>query len=67
MTGQTILYAHGPVPQLDTVSLDQSHGPALVDAEAQLEMYRALLARMEAVALEPSASRELIHKLTHDL
>ncbi|MBT2398391.1 helix-turn-helix transcriptional regulator [Streptomyces sp. ISL-100] len=66
-SGQTILYAYGPAPQLDTVSLDQSHGPALVDAEAQLEMYRVLLARMEAVALGPSASRDLIHNLTHDL
>ena len=28
-SGQSILYVHGPVPQLDTVHLDQSHGPAL--------------------------------------
>ncbi|WP_443031270.1 hypothetical protein [Streptomyces sp. 3214.6] len=45
------------MPQLDTVSLDQSHVPALLDAEAQLEMYRILLDRMERVALEPSKLR----------
>lgn len=26
-SGQAIYYAYGAVPQLDTVSLDQSHGP----------------------------------------
>ncbi|WP_426569301.1 helix-turn-helix domain-containing protein [Streptomyces canus] len=66
-SGQNIHYASGPVPQLDTVSLDQSHGPVLVDAEAQLEMYRILLDRMEQVALEPSKSRDFIHGLIHDL
>lgn len=66
-SGQNIHYASGPVPQLDTVSLDQSHGPALLDAEAQLGMYRILLDRMERVALEPSKSRDFIHDLIHDL
>jgi len=65
--GQNIHYLYGPVPQLDTVSLDQSHGPVLVDAEAQLEMYRILLNRMEQVALEPSKSRDFVHNLIHDL
>ncbi|MFD9440950.1 Scr1 family TA system antitoxin-like transcriptional regulator [Streptomyces sp. NPDC060006] len=58
---------HGPVPQLDTVSLDQSHGPALVDAEAQLHMYRVLLDRMEAVALPPERSRDFIHTIAQGL
>ncbi|MFD5265441.1 Scr1 family TA system antitoxin-like transcriptional regulator [Streptomyces sp. NPDC058335] len=44
-SGQNVHYASGPVARLDTVSLDQSHGPVLVDAEAQLEMYRILLDR----------------------
>ncbi|MCX4973630.1 helix-turn-helix transcriptional regulator [Streptomyces sp. NBC_00620] len=66
-SGQTILYVYGPVSQLDTVSLDQSHGPALVDAEAQLQMYRVLLDRMESVALPPEKSRDFIHTITQDL
>ncbi|GGT61273.1 transcriptional regulator [Streptomyces atratus] len=65
-SGQTILYVHGSVPRLDTVSLDQSHGPVLVDAEAELEAYRLLLARMAAVALTPDKSRDFIHSLIAD-
>ncbi|MGW2085592.1 hypothetical protein [Streptomyces sp. NPDC001880] len=41
-------------------------GPALVDAEAELEAYRLLLARMEAVALTPDESRDFIHSLIAD-
>lgn len=66
-SGQSILYAHGPVSQLDTVHLDQSHGSALIDAEAQLDKYRVLLERMEATALTPNASRDLIHAIVQDL
>lgn len=66
-SGQNIHYASGPVPQLDTVSLDQSHGPVLVDAEAELEMYRILLDRMQRVAMAPSKSRDFIHALIQDL
>ncbi|MET8132144.1 MULTISPECIES: helix-turn-helix transcriptional regulator [unclassified Streptomyces] len=66
-SGQSILYAHGAVPQLDTVHLDQSHGSALLDAEAQLDKYRVLLERMTDVALGPHASREFIHDIAQDL
>lgn len=66
-SGQSIFYSRGPVPQLDTVRLDQSHGPVFLDAEAQLDMYRALLDRMESLALTPAPSRDVIHKLLRDL
>lgn len=66
-SGQTILYVHGLVPRLDTVSLDQSHGPALVDAEAELDTYRVLLTRMASVALPPPESRDFIHSLANNL
>ncbi len=66
-SGQSIYYAHGPVPQLDTVHLDQSHGIAFLDAEAQLHKYRTLFARMEAVALPPEKSRDLIHHVMREL
>ncbi|MFF3330473.1 helix-turn-helix domain-containing protein [Streptomyces sp. NPDC002888] len=62
-SGQTFLHLHGPVPRLDTVSLDQSHGPALVEAEAELDTYRSLLQRMESVALPPEKTRDFIHSL----
>lgn len=66
-SGQSIYYSQGPVPQLDTVNLDQSHGPVFLDSEAQLDKYRVLLNRMEASALSPSESRDLIHKVIQDL
>ncbi|MFF4420637.1 helix-turn-helix transcriptional regulator [Streptomyces sp. NPDC001549] len=66
-SGQSIYYVHGPVPQLDTVHLDQSHGPALVDAEAQLAKYRLLLDRMEGAALECGKSRAFIHSILRAL
>jgi transcriptional regulator with XRE-family HTH domain len=66
-SGQSIFYSNGSVPQLDTVHLDQSHGPVFLDAEAQLQMYRTLLDRMESAALDPEPSRDFIHKLIHDL
>lgn len=66
-SGQTFLYMHGAVPQLDTVSLDQSHGPALVDAEAQLNTYRELLKRMKSVALAPEQSRTFLYEMATEL
>ncbi|MFD9332009.1 helix-turn-helix domain-containing protein [Streptomyces sp. NPDC060065] len=66
-SGQSIYYAEGPVPQLDTVNLDQSHGPVFLDAEAQLNKYRVLLDRMEAAALTPEESQDFIHNVTKDL
>lgn len=66
-SGQTFLFIHGPVPRLDTISLDQSHGPALVDAEAELDTYRNLLHRMQSVALAPEKTRDFIHNLSTEL
>ncbi|GGR44126.1 helix-turn-helix domain-containing protein [Streptomyces aurantiogriseus] len=66
-SGQSIHYAHGPVPQLDTVYLDQAHGLAFLDAEAQLHKYRTLFDRIEAVALPPEKTRDLIHHVMREL
>ncbi|WP_164419500.1 helix-turn-helix domain-containing protein [Streptomyces salinarius] len=61
-SGQSIFYSAGPVQQLDTVHLDQSHGPVFLHAAAQLDKYRVLLDRTEAKALSPADSRDLIHR-----
>lgn len=66
-SGQSIYYAHGPVPQLDTVHLDQSHGLAFLDAEAQLHKYRTLFDRIEAVALPTEKTQNLIHTVMREL
>ncbi|ORT61117.1 helix-turn-helix transcriptional regulator [Streptomyces sp. CB03238] len=65
--GQTVLYAEGPVPQLDTVQVDNSHGPDFLHGEAQLAKYRAHLDWMENIALSPEGSRDLIHKIARQL
>ncbi|MEH0544527.1 Scr1 family TA system antitoxin-like transcriptional regulator [Streptomyces sp. B21-105] len=39
--GHAVLYAHGAVPQLDTVQLDSAHGGEFTHAKAQLAKCRA--------------------------
>ncbi|MGO4461015.1 helix-turn-helix domain-containing protein [Streptomyces sp. M-16] len=66
-SGQSIYYAHGPVPQLDTVHLDQSHGLSFLDAESQLAKYRTLFERLETIALSPARTRQMIHAIARNL
>ncbi|MCP3765391.1 helix-turn-helix domain-containing protein [Streptomyces sp. MAR25Y5] len=65
--GSAMIYAGGATPVLDTVVRDGPHGTAFVDAEAQLQRFRKLFRKMEAVALEPECSRAFIHRLTKEL
>lgn len=58
-----MLYAGGPLPQLDTVLMDTPHGGALVDAEAQLSRCRGILRKVEEAALGVIQSRDFIHRL----
>ncbi|WP_436845559.1 DUF5753 domain-containing protein [Streptomyces canus] len=52
---------------LDTAQLDQFHGPVLLNAEALLTKYRNLLDIVEATALGPEKSRDLIHSIAQNL
>lgn len=63
VAGHGVDYFHGPVPQLDTVALDTAHGNALIDAKPRLERYSLALDRMQDVALDPRASRDLINRI----
>lgn len=65
--GQTVLYAEGPTVQLDTVQVDNSHGPDFLHAEAQLAKYRAHFELMEKLALPPGASRDFIRAVARQL
>lgn len=65
--GQTVLYAEGPVPQLDTVQIDSSHGPDFLHADGQLAKYRAQLDWSEELALSPERSRDLIREIARQL
>lgn len=66
-SGQTINYVHGPVPQLDTVQLDQSHGAAFVDGADELAQYRAIFSRLQSLALDREESRKFILKVARGL
>ncbi|MCQ6554048.1 helix-turn-helix transcriptional regulator [Streptomyces sp. C10-9-1] len=66
-SGQSFAYGLGPVRQLDTVHLDQSHGPVLLHTDTQLRRYRTLLDGMQNAALSPTASRDFILHVIRDL
>jgi transcriptional regulator with XRE-family HTH domain len=65
--GQTVVYTEGPVPQLDTVQVDSSHGPVFQHAEGQLAKYRAQLDLLEDLALSPERSRDSIREIAQQL
>ncbi|MEU6975295.1 MULTISPECIES: helix-turn-helix transcriptional regulator [unclassified Streptomyces] len=65
--GQSFTCVSAPVPQLDTVQLDSSHGSMLLDTDMQLRRYRGLLERLSGLALPPPASRDFIRALAQDL
>jgi transcriptional regulator with XRE-family HTH domain len=65
--GQTVNYLEGPIPRLDTVQVDSTHGPDFLHTEAQLSKYRAQLDWMERLSLSPPASRDFIHALARQL
>ncbi|MEV7386660.1 helix-turn-helix transcriptional regulator [Streptomyces sp. NPDC091215] len=65
--GQTVLYAEGPTEQLDTVQIDNSHGPDFLYGEGELTKYRAHLNRLEELALSPDSSRAFVHAIAREL
>lgn len=65
--GQTVLYAQGDVPELDTVHLDTSFGAQFLDAPTPLANYRSLLDLMEGSALPADPSRQFIHSIAQDM
>jgi hypothetical protein len=63
----TMLYAGGPVPQLDTVVRDSPQGTAFLNAESQLDRFRTLFRKVEKASLDPAPSRDFIHRLAKEL
>lgn len=57
----------GPVPQLDTVQIDNSHGPDFLGEQAQSAKYRAHLDWTERVALSTKASRDVVRDIVDGL
>ncbi|MEV0915375.1 helix-turn-helix transcriptional regulator [Streptomyces sp. NPDC049967] len=64
---QTVLYAAGVVPQLDTVHIDAPFGGVQLDAAADLHRYRMQLDFAQQVGLAPEESRSFIHHIARDL
>lgn len=64
---QPLLYASGPVPQLDTVQIDSASGGVFLDADAQLRRYQAVIDRAADLALSAKESKNLIHRIAREL
>ncbi|ROQ82005.1 helix-turn-helix protein [Streptomyces sp. CEV 2-1] len=64
---QTVLYAGGVVPQLDTVHIDAPFGGVQLDAAADLHRYGMQLDFAQRACLSPEESRSFIHHITRDL
>ncbi|OAH09629.1 helix-turn-helix domain-containing protein [Streptomyces jeddahensis] len=65
--GNPVLLVGGLVPQLDTVLLDSVHGGTFMDTEAQLALYRKVIADVECAALGVVESRDFIHQLAKSM
>ncbi|WP_282702482.1 helix-turn-helix transcriptional regulator [Streptomyces sp. CC219B] len=65
--GHAVLYAHGAVPQLDTVHLDSAHGGEFTHSESQLAKYRAHMDWWHTHTLTTKESRDLIHSIARQL
>ncbi|MGA5817686.1 helix-turn-helix domain-containing protein [Kitasatospora sp. NPDC094028] len=65
-SGAGIVYFAADVPHLDTVQVD-GDGYDFIDTEPQLIKYRAVLDRLEASALGPDASRDLIRRIAQSM
>lgn len=63
----SMMYLGGPVPQLDTGLRDAPTGVLFIDAEAQLKQLRTLFRKVKEASLEPTASRDFIHRMTKEL
>ncbi|MEU6222654.1 DUF5753 domain-containing protein [Streptomyces sp. NPDC047042] len=65
--GASMMYMDGPVPQLDTGLHEGATDTVFIDAEPQLRMLRTLFHRVEKATLDPTASRDFIHRLSKEL
>ncbi|MFE9658752.1 Scr1 family TA system antitoxin-like transcriptional regulator [Streptomyces sp. NPDC005955] len=64
---QSMLFAGGPVPQLDTVEIDNAHSVDFLYADTQLHQCRELISSVSRVALDPIASRDFIHHVSQEM
>ncbi|MCX4689988.1 DUF5753 domain-containing protein [Kitasatospora purpeofusca] len=65
-SGAAIVYFGAEVARLDSVQVDGDRFE-FIDTEPQLAKYRAVLDRLEASALGPGASRDLIRLVAQSI
>jgi hypothetical protein len=63
----SMMYMGGPLPRLDTGFLDAPTGTVFIDEQADLNRLRTLFRRVRTASLDPTASRDLIHRLVKEL
>ncbi|WKK26582.1 helix-turn-helix transcriptional regulator [Streptomyces olivoreticuli] len=63
----SLLYAGGPIPQLDTVQMDSAFNAGFVDAESQLSRYRAMLDSVAELALDANESSKFIRRVAKEM
>ncbi|MEU8583854.1 helix-turn-helix domain-containing protein [Streptomyces abikoensis] len=66
-TAQSMLYAVGPIPELDTVQIDNAFRGGFVTANALLSMYNTMFHTLADKALSPDDSRKFIHRLVQEM
>ncbi|KNE81821.1 MULTISPECIES: helix-turn-helix domain-containing protein [Streptomyces] len=66
-SGHAMLYACGPVPQLDSVQVDAAHGMGLLHTEPQLRKYRTLFDAIRSAALGETESRAFLQSVVREL
>ncbi|MFF2611548.1 MULTISPECIES: helix-turn-helix transcriptional regulator [unclassified Kitasatospora] len=64
---ESLTYAFGAVPELDTIERESSQSTEYLDAVSELTSYRYIFDRIESVALGEISSRDLIHKIARTL
>jgi hypothetical protein len=62
-----MMHVGGVVPKLDAAVNDAPQGAGFIDSEAQLDAFRTLFRKVEAVSLDPERSRDFIHGLAKEL
>ncbi|MGP2435741.1 helix-turn-helix domain-containing protein [Streptomyces sp. JW3] len=62
-----VMLAGGAVPRLDTAVRDAPHTAAFLDSEAQLSVLRTLLRKLKTASLDPTRSRDFIHRLCKEV
>ncbi|MEU6523709.1 helix-turn-helix transcriptional regulator [Streptomyces sp. NPDC046924] len=63
----SMMYLGGSVPKLDTGLLDSPTGTLFIDAAAHLDRLRTLFCTVKKSSLDPSESRDFVHRLTKEL